>query len=151
METVGDPDLQSYFEKTRAESGINVVPLAGAAAPLRSALAKGDAVALVADRAIGGGGAVVELFGSPARLPTGPAALALESGAPAWLVATRRAGRSEYRVRLERIEGAPNGTRREQLASFMTAEAAAFERAIADAPEQWWTLFFPIWDDRGQG
>jgi hypothetical protein len=26
-------------------------------------------------------------------------------------------------------------------------QVAAFERVIADAPEQWWTLFFPIWDD----
>jgi hypothetical protein len=28
----------------------------------------------------------------------------------------------------------------------MSAEARAFERAVADAPEQWWTVFFPIWD-----
>jgi hypothetical protein len=25
--------------------------------------------------------------------------------------------------------------------------AAAFEELIAKAPEQWWTLFYPIWDD----
>ena len=149
METVADPDLQSYFERTRAETGIKVVPLAGAATALRTALGAGEAVALVADRPVGGSGALVELFGAPARLPTGPAALAIESGAPAWLVATRRVGYSEYRVRLERIEPQP-GTRREQLSSFMAAEAAAFERAVADAPEQWWTLFFPIWDSPRQ-
>ncbi len=145
MESVGDPDIQAYFERTRAETGIKVVPLAGAANALRRALGAGEAVALVADRPVGGTGAIVELFGAPARLPTGPAALAIESGAPAWLVATRRVGYSEYRVRLERIEPQP-GTRREQLSSFMAAEAAAFERAVADAPEQWWTLFFPIWE-----
>ena len=25
--------------------------------------------------------------------------------------------------------------------------AAGFERIIADAPEQWWAVFFPIWPD----
>jgi hypothetical protein len=25
--------------------------------------------------------------------------------------------------------------------------AAAFEEAIAAAPEQWWAVFFPIWPD----
>jgi KDO2-lipid IV(A) lauroyltransferase len=147
METVADPDLQSYFEQTRGESGLNVIPLAGAASALRAALAAGDSVALVADRPVGGSGTLVELFGAPARLPAGPALLALESGVPAWLAATRRVGFGDYRTRLERIDLPSEGTRRERLAGFMAAEAAAFERAIADSPEQWWTLFFPIWDD----
>ena len=29
----------------------------------------------------------------------------------------------------------------------MTRLAAAFEDLIADAPEQWWAVFFPIWPD----
>jgi hypothetical protein len=33
------------------------------------------------------------------------------------------------------------------LSAFLDAEARAFERAIADAPEQWWTVFFQIWPD----
>jgi KDO2-lipid IV(A) lauroyltransferase len=102
-------------------------------------------VALVADRAVGGSGVAVELFGAPARLPAGPAVLADESGAPAWLIATRRVGWGDYRSRLERIEAPRSDNRRERLAGFMAAEARAFERAVADAPEQWWTLFFPIW------
>ena len=40
-----------------------------------------------------------------------------------------------------------DGTRRERLSGFLDAQARGFERAVADAPEQWWTLFFPIWDD----
>lgn len=147
METVGDPDMQAYFERSRGETGLNVIPLAGAAAALRAALEHNETIALVADRAIGGNGSTVELFGAPARLPAGPALLALESGAPAWLVATRRHGWGEYRSRLERIDLPTQGTRRERLSGFLAAEARAFERAIAEAPEQWWTLFFPIWED----
>ena len=29
------------------------------------------------------------------------------------------------------------------------AEARVFEEMIAAAPEQWWTVFFPIWTDVG--
>ena len=73
--------------------------------------------------------------------------LALESAAPAWAVATRRLGPGDYRGQLERIEMPPDGTRRERLAGFLANQARAFEKLIAAAPEQWWALFFPIWED----
>jgi KDO2-lipid IV(A) lauroyltransferase len=147
METIDDPDLQSYFAQSRGGTGLNVIPLERAATELRSSLASGEAIALVADRPVGGSGTLVELFGAPARLPVGPAALAVESGAPVWLVATRRVGGNEYRARLEELSLPADGTRRQRLVAFMAAEARAFERAVADAPEQWWTAFFSIWDD----
>jgi KDO2-lipid IV(A) lauroyltransferase len=147
METIGDPDLQAYFERTRKESGLGVIPVADAATQLRESLGRGETIALVADRPVGGSGVRVELFGVPCRLPLGPAALALESGVPAWLVATRRTDSGDYRARIEQLSMPATGTRRERLSAFMTAEARAFERAIADAPEQWWTAFFPVWED----
>jgi KDO2-lipid IV(A) lauroyltransferase len=128
---------------------MNVIPTQGAAAELRAALQRDEIVALVADRAVGGVGSAVELFGAPARLPAGPALLCEESGAPAWLVVTRRVGWGDYRSRIEQIVPATPATesRRDRLTAFLDAEARAFERAIADAPEQWWTVFFPIWPD----
>ncbi len=33
----------------------------------------------------------------------------------------------------------------------MTRLAAAFETLIADAPDQWWAIFFPIWPDLEAG
>lgn len=147
METIGDPDLQAYFERSRRQTGLNVIPAERAASELRAGLGRGEAVGLVADRPIGGAGTQVTFFGVPARLPVGPAALALESGATAWVIATRRAGSNQYRARMEELSVPAEGTRRERMAAFLAAEARAFERAVADAPEQWWTVFFPIWDD----
>jgi KDO2-lipid IV(A) lauroyltransferase len=149
METIGDPGLQAYFERARRGTGMNVIPVEGAAAELRAALERDEIVALVADRAVGGVGSTVELFGAPARLPAGPALLSDETGAPAWLIVTRRVGWGDYRSRMEQIvPGAPAGdSRRDRLSAFLDAEARAFERAIADAPEQWWTVFFQIWPD----
>ena len=73
--------------------------------------------------------------------------LALETGAPAWAAATRRTGWGDYRARLEPIELPATGTRRERLAGFLANQAHAFEKLVADAPEQWWSVFFPIWDE----
>ena len=33
------------------------------------------------------------------------------------------------------------------VTAFLAAEVRAFERLIANAPEQWWAVFFPIWRD----
>ena len=87
------------------------------------------------------------LFGAPATLPLGPALLSIESGAPMYVVGVRRAGRGRYRGRLEAIPMPPDGPRRERVMTATASVAAAFERIIADAPEQWWAVFFPIWPD----
>ena len=49
-----------------------------------------------------------------------------------------------------RIRPAPGSERREAVRSIIEQEARAFERIIARAPEQWSTLFFPIWTDEGE-
>jgi lauroyl/myristoyl acyltransferase len=147
METVADPDLQEYLVRSRGATGLRVIPLEGAARELVDALRRQEVVAVVADRAVGGKGVRVDLFGAPARLPLGPAVLAVDSGTQAWLVASRRVGPGQYRGHLELIAMEPEGTHRDRVTAFLAAEARAFERAVAAAPEQWWTVFFPIWPD----
>jgi KDO2-lipid IV(A) lauroyltransferase len=108
-------------------------------------------VGLVADRVIGRGrGASVELFGAPARLPLGPAALSAATGAPIWLQAVERIGLGRWVGHTVRIEPAPGATGRAAVRSILEAEARAFERIVARAPEQWSTLFFAIWDSEGR-
>ena len=147
METVDDPDLQAYFVRTRGSTGLRIIPTRGAARELTAWLASGRPVAIVADRVVAGTGTRVELFGRSARLPLGPAALAVETDTPLWVVAARRTGWGDYRVRIERVPLPPEGSRRARLGAMLAEQARAFERAIAEAPEQWWTLFFPIWED----
>jgi len=45
-------------------------------------------------------------------------------------------------IELEGLKG------RERLAGYMANQARAFELLIGDAPEQWWSVFFPIWEDQ---
>jgi lauroyl/myristoyl acyltransferase len=148
METIGDPALQAYFERTRGANGVRIVGLREARRELLGAIRRGVSVGLVGDRDLTGGGAPVTLFGAPARLPLGPALLSIESGAPMYVVGVRRSQESgRYVGRLEAIPTPPDGPRRERVTTAMASVAEAFERIIADAPEQWWAVFFPIWPD----
>ena len=112
METIGDPALQAYFERTRGANGVRIVGLREARRELLGALRDGVSVGLVGDRDLTGGGVDVTLFGAPATLPLGPALLSIESGAPMYVVGVRRAGRGRYRGRLEAIPVPPEGPRR---------------------------------------
>jgi lauroyl/myristoyl acyltransferase len=73
--------------------------------------------------------------------------LAVETGVPTYAMTVRRAGRGRYRGKLIAVDVPAGGTRRERVTTTMTRLAAAFETLIADAPDQWWAIFFPIWPD----
>ena len=147
METIDDPELQRYFVRSRGRVGLRIVGLKEAARELLAALRRGESVGLVGDRDITGGGHVVPLFGAPAPLPIGPALLAIETGAPIYVAAVRRAGTSRYRGKLLELPMPSSGTRRERLNATLAVLATTFETIVADAPDQWWSVFFPIWPD----
>ena len=147
METVDDPPLQRWFERTRGSLGVRIVGLREARRALQAALRAGEYVGLVGDRDIAGGGIEVPLFGAPAPLPIGPALLALETGAEIAVVGVRRLADGRIAGRLIPIAVAADGSRRERIAATLRDEATALEDLIADAPEQWSAVFFPIWPD----
>lgn len=147
MESVGNPVMRDYFLRTRGDLGMELLPIAGAGAILRERIRAGRAVAIVADRVIGGVGTRVELFGAPARLPSGPAVLAVESGAPMYVLSIRRTTPGAWLGCIEQVDVASEGTRRERVQATLQAQVAAFQRHIAAAPEQWWTLLFPVWEE----
>ena len=148
METIDDPGVQAYFERTRGVAGIRLVGLRVARRALMDALTNGIPVGLVGDRDLTGGGTEITLFGAPARLPMGPAMLAVETGVPTYAMTVRRANETgHFRGKIVPIDVPTEGTRRERVTTTMTRLATAFEELIADAPDQWWAVFFPIWPD----
>ena len=38
---------------------------------------------------------------------------------------------------------------RSRIEALLVAEATVFEDLVAAAPEQWWAVFYPIWDAVG--
>ena len=146
-ETIADPELQAYLVQTRRRLGLELIELAGAKRLLKDALRRGEAVGLLGDRDITGGGIDTELFGAPSPLAAGPALLALETGVTPHVFGVWRDPAGVYHVEAERVPFPGQGTRRERVTAYLAAEARAFERLIAAAPEQWLAVFHPIWPD----
>lgn len=146
-ETISDPGLQDYLVRTRRGMGLELIELSGAKRRLKEALERGETVGLLGDRDITGGGIEVELFGAPAPLAAGPALLALDTGVTPRVFGIRRDPDGVYRARAEAVPFPADGSRRERVTRFLEAEARAFERHVAAAPEQWLAVFHPIWPD----
>jgi lauroyl/myristoyl acyltransferase len=150
MESVANARVQRYIFSTRATVGVRIVPLQEAGVELLAALRRNEAVGLVADRNLSGGGIEVELFGAATKIPVGPVLLAAETGAPVYMSAVRRVGRGRYRGSLRALQPPAGGNRRERSRAMAREEASLFEQFIVEAPEQWLALFHPIWPDLEQ-
>ena len=148
METVDDPGLQAYFERTRGVNGVRLVGLKEA---------RRDADRGVAQRHPG---RARRRSGPDRRRHPDPAVRGARDAADGSRHARgreRRAGLRDDRAARRRrpLSGASSipidvpSTARAGSASTatMTRLAAAFEELIADAPDQWWAIFFPIWPD----
>jgi KDO2-lipid IV(A) lauroyltransferase len=148
MEEIANPVLQAWMLRVRGEGlGLRIIPAQGAAEVMSSELAAGGIVGMVGDRNIVGAGVPVKLFGFAARLPIGPALLAVESGARLYVAAVIREPRGKYTGYIRTVRVPREGDRMARTRVTLTGIAAAFEELITKAPEQWWTLFYPIWDD----
>lgn len=148
MEKIANPVLQAWMLRVRGEGlGLRIIPVQGAAEVMSSELAVGGIVGMVGDRNIVGAGVPVQLFGYAARLPIGPALLAVESGARLYVAAVIREPRGRYTGYIRTIKVPLEGDRMARTRVTLIGIAAAFEELIVKAPEQWWTLFYPVWDD----
>ena len=150
MESVANARVQRYIYSTRATVGVRIVPVEQAGEELLAALRRNEAVGLVADRNIAGGGIEVDFFGAATRIPAGPVLLAAETGAPVYMSAVRRVGRGRYRGSVRELRPPAGGNRRERSRAMAREEARLFEQFIIEAPEQWLALFHPIWPDLEQ-
>jgi KDO2-lipid IV(A) lauroyltransferase len=146
-ETIDDPELQDWIVRTRRSLGLELVSLSAARRRLKEALEQGHTVGLLGDRDITGGGIETELFGAPAPLPIGPALIALEAGVTPHVFGIWRDGAGVYHAAAEAVPVPGAGSRRERVEGYLAAQARAFERHIARAPEQWLAVFHPIWPD----
>lgn len=146
-ETLADPHLQAYMIGTRARMGLELIDLGSAKRLLRQALLDGRVVGLLGDRDITGGGIDTELFGAPSPLAAGPALLAMDTGVMPHVFGVWRDGSGVYHVGAEAVPMPTEGSRRERVTAYLAAEARAFERHIARAPEQWLAIFHPLWSD----
>lgn len=134
------------FLAYREAIGMEVLPLDGRViATLAKRLREGQLVALVADRDLSRTGITVNFFGGPARMPAGPAVLALNTGAPliTAYVFYRPTG---IHINFRETQIPIDGSQEERVLSIVQQCADHFAQEIAAHPEDWHMLQ-RIWVD----
>lgn len=149
-EELADAGIQAYLVKTRGKLGLELIGLTEAKRRLKEALLQGETVGLLGDRDITGGGIETELFGAPSPLAAGPALLAADTGVTPYVFGVWRDGEDVYHVKAEAVPMPADGKLRERVTTYLQREARAFERLVAEAPEQWLAVFHPLWPDLEQ-
>ncbi|MGQ0631763.1 MAG: phosphatidylinositol mannoside acyltransferase [Sporichthyaceae bacterium] len=143
--------LYDAFVSYREGLGMEVLALekgsgARVIATLSARLREGRMIALVADRDLTEAGVEVEFFGHPAKLPAGPAALSVSTGAALIPVTTWYADKHMHLRIHPKIEQPTHGTRAMRIAEMTQSLAATFEASIRAHPEDWHMLQ-RLWSD----
>ena len=109
-------------------------------------LRSGKLVALVADRDMSRSGVEVEFLGGVAKMPSGPAILAIESGAPLLTAYIRYLDKGIEITFDETIKLPVSGTKEEQIKIVTQSIANNFAKRIKDSSVDWHMLQ-RIWID----
>jgi KDO2-lipid IV(A) lauroyltransferase len=130
------------FLKFREGLGMEVLPLGGGGVfgVLAQRLRAGNLVCLLCDRDLTESGVEVDFFGEKARMAAGPAALALQTGAPLHAVTLSFTEDGWFAHGSPEIPVPAEGNRKEKAAAMTQQLAMAFEKAIAEHPEDWHML-----------
>ena len=136
--------LNRLVVRSRERIGMRMIPV-GAARGILRALQRNELVALVCDLYRGENGVSVDFFDRPTILPSGPAALALKTGAPIIPVWVERLPDNGYLARVEApLEVVRSGDLTADIEATTHRIAAFFERIIRHQPDQWF-VFLPLW------
>ncbi len=146
-----DPQTREFEEKQLAE-GLRVefnTNAADLAIELLDAVRSGTIVAIQGDRVTPGISAFpATMFGKPARIPSGPFALAMTARVPIYPVFIIRLGRRQYRLRtgnaIELVRTSRN--RDEDLHRAIEAWVRELERVITECWYQWFN-FQPFFEE----
>jgi KDO2-lipid IV(A) lauroyltransferase len=134
------------FLAYRQAMGMEVLPLDGRVLnTLEDRLNEGALVALVSDRDLSRSGIEIEFFGGPARMPAGPALLALRTKAPlitAFVSYTDNGVHIEFR----NIILPSSGDESSKVQEIVQMTAQYFEDGISENPQDWHMLQ-RIWVD----
>ncbi|MGA2123638.1 MAG: phosphatidylinositol mannoside acyltransferase [Acidimicrobiales bacterium] len=141
-EELDPPELFTWFKKKREAMGILIEPLnEHAGTVLLSTLRAGGVVGLLCDRDIQGSGIEVDFFGERVAMPSGPATLALRTGATLVAAACYTGpGRDHYAAVTPPIDTTRTSRLREDVRRVTQEVTRELEHLIRRAPEQWHVL-----------
>jgi KDO2-lipid IV(A) lauroyltransferase len=132
-------ELYEWYRRTRARLGISVLPLTRSGLrQVLQALDNQEMVVTAIDRDVLGTGMTADFFGAPARIPEGPAAIALRRGTPLLPVAVFRLPDDTFQaVGYPPIIAEPTGDRDADLRRVTGELVRRLEELIRAHPDQW--------------
>ena len=128
--------------RQRESWGVHVIPWRNLR-KVYGVLRRHELLALLVDWGYREDGIPVRLFGAWTTLPAGPAALAAKTGATILPIAIRRQANDHFLVEVDQPIEVPSSDPAD-LQRASQAMAAALERTIGAAPDQWYS-FKPMW------
>jgi KDO2-lipid IV(A) lauroyltransferase len=135
--------LFERFVAYRESIGMEVLPLTGGQNTflgLTRRLRSGGMVCLVAERDLTARGVAVQFFGETTKLPAGPAALAVSTGAALMPVTLWYEPELQQAVVHPPIPVPAEGTREQKIAALCQSLADVFAAGIAEHPADWHML-----------
>jgi phosphatidylinositol dimannoside acyltransferase len=132
-------ELFDWYRVTRARLGISVLPLTQAGLrKVLQALRAEEMVVTAIDRDILGTGLELPFFGRPARIPDGPAAIAVRMGTPVLPVCVYRLPDDTFQaVGYPPIFAEETGNRDRDVRRVTEQLVARLEEMIRAHPDQW--------------
>jgi lauroyl/myristoyl acyltransferase len=135
--------LFERFVRYRESIGMEVLTLTGGSGTfggLLRRLKSGGLVCLVAERDLTDSGVPVEFFGETTKLPAGPAALAVSTGAALCPVTLWYGEGKQHAKVWPELDVPAEGTKQEKIANLCQQLADAFAEGIAAHPADWHML-----------
>jgi KDO2-lipid IV(A) lauroyltransferase len=138
--------LFNRFLEYRQNIGMEVLALdSRSIATLMQRSREGALIALVADRDLSKSGVDVTFFGHPARMPAGPALLAIRTGIPL-ITAYVSYTPTGIHILFNSVEIPVSGSEEEKISVVVQRCADLFAKGISSAPQDWHMLQ-RIWVD----
>lgn len=138
--------LFNKFLEYRQNIGMEVLALdSRSMATLLKRAREGALIALVADRDLSKSGVDVNFFGYPARMPAGPALLAVRTGIPL-ITAFVSYTSTGIHIEFNSVDIPSSGSESERISVVVQRCADLFSKGIASAPQDWHMLQ-RIWID----
>lgn len=140
-----DKRVNDFFNHQRESKGLHVIQLGRAVRHCMRILRDKQVIALVGDRDFNERGAVLDFFGKPAFFPEGPAAFALNTGAPIIPGYMIRNPDDSFTLRFEKpLEFSLSGNKKEDIKQMISDYKSIIEGWIRRYPEQWY-MFRRFW------
>ncbi len=148
-ETFGDSRLDAMVVGARTRLGMTVLKMERAGPSLIRTLQRNGLLALLIDRPGTGDGVRVNFFGAEVDAPSGPARLALRTGAAVVVAAFPRAvsRRLEVETLTDFAIATPTSRTDEDVVRLTQQIMETAERFIRQHPEQWY-MFREMWPRR---